>query len=828
MTHILKPEPDDLDRANEAEARRVAMADPKNLRPRVDSHNNGELNRYPSRPTNFHKGLPHNQFGIPDAKAFAEFVAALNGPPAGAGSNPAFDVPLGPENAPGAWKAGGGYSGVPSFHCLTRDKKGKAVTPKVRNWESPLGGHAHDLEGPDAGAVGMAPVPRLPFSELCAEMAEVYAMALLRDLPFAQLADPASAPRQYKVPPEELPDEEAKKSPEEDGPAPYTVQQIFDELAGLHWLNPDADRVFSSNGETTLSEYEKRRRKARFDGDSAYSIDVLFRGSTKGAKQGPYLSQFLLMGSATLRGGVSPMARAGAAAGVAAAAAPAAGTVATRDARNRSPLALTPGLSLPVDGESDQGGAARGLATGAMGGDAAMGGAAYGFITFGSQSMNQRGALQLPGRDFMTDWPLWLDVQNAADTRDAQVFIPDGTARFIHTPRALATYVHYDQLYQAYFGAMLLMLDAGIPFDHGFPSGPYHATRGSFATFGGPHILSLMTEVATRGLKAVRRQKFQHHLRGRPEQLAAMLTLAASDKAEEAFGRDSEELKHLTQMIGEMKGLLALVDAHNKRQNELREDDENTHVYPRRAEEEIKVGGKPVVVPWDDATFEPAEGRNYLLPMAFPEGSPMHASYGAGHATVAGACVTVLKAYFEMSGEEFDRDKAPDVGPLLATPDAILRYGAEKLFKAVPFSAKFDLNGKLFVPPRSNEADAHSMLADTDTDPGVTLEGELDKLAANIAIGRNMAGVHFYNDYFDSLRLGERVAVGILQEQMATYREPVTMRLTSFDNDWLIISGDGKGRVAVDIVDPESKNRLVVEADVEEWWTRHVPPPPAA
>ena len=33
----------------------------------------------------------------------------------------------------------------------------------------------------------------------------------------------------------------------------------------------------------------------------------------------------------------------------------------------------------------------------------------------------------------------------------------------------------------------------------------------------------------------------------------------------------------------------------------------------------------------------------YLLPLAFPEGSPIHPSYGAGHATVAGACVTILK-----------------------------------------------------------------------------------------------------------------------------------------------------------------------------------------
>src|ERR1700692_3175871 len=32
---------------------------------------------------------------------------------------------------------------------------------------------------------------------------------------------------------------------------------------------------------------------------------------------------------------------------------------------------------------------------------------------------------------------------------------------------------------------------------------------------------------------------------------------------------------------------------------------------------------------------------SYLLPMPYPEGSPMHPSYPAAHAAVAGACVTV-------------------------------------------------------------------------------------------------------------------------------------------------------------------------------------------
>jgi hypothetical protein len=35
-----------------------------------------------------------------------------------------------------------------------------------------------------------------------------------------------------------------------------------------------------------------------------------------------------------------------------------------------------------------------------------------------------------------------------------------------------------------------------------------------------------------------------------------------------------------------------------------------------------------------------------FLSQTFTEGSPTHPSYGAGHATVAGPCVTILKAFF--------------------------------------------------------------------------------------------------------------------------------------------------------------------------------------
>ena len=49
--------------------------------------------------------------------------------------------------------------------------------------------------------------------------------------------------------------------------------------------------------------------------------------------------------------------------------------------------------------------------------------------------------------------------------------------------------------------------------------------------------------------------------------------------------------------------------------------------------------------------------------------------------------------------------------------------------------------------------------------------GELNKLAANIAIGRNIAGVHWRSDYAASLRLGEAIAISVLRDQRLTYQE---------------------------------------------------------
>src|SRR6185503_16835219 len=59
--------------------------------------------------------------------------------------------------------------------------------------------------------------------------------------------------------------------------------------------------------------------------------------------------------------------------------------------------------------------------------------------------------------------------------------------------------------------------ELGAPFAAGLPPAS-STTQSGFAEFGGPHVLSLVTEVATRALKAAWCQKWLVHRRLRPEE----------------------------------------------------------------------------------------------------------------------------------------------------------------------------------------------------------------------------------------------------------------------------------------------------------------------
>lgn len=491
-----------------------------------------------------------------------------------------------------------------------------------RKWEAPTAGLAFELEGPDPQAVTMAPAPELCSDELTFEMAEVYELALLRDVPFTEFSDCGG-----------------KKTPVDQ--ASRRLNQLDYAQSGF----PGRPRITNEAGKLRDQN--------------------VFRGSSPGVEVGPYLSQFMLIG-------------------------------------NKARCEATK----PIDGK----------------------------ITYGAITIDQKISEATEKLDYMQSKKDWVFIQNGFAPGDSPKGKPfTGKRRFISTPRDLATYVHFDALYEAYLNACLILLDMGAPFDPSFDalSGggnlqsntPWGGTSqprstGGFALYGGPHVLTLVTEVATRALKAVRFQKFNNHIRLRPEALAGRI--ACKKEIKECH----PDLAHKLHVVAnDMGPIVGKIEALNK-----------------------ACGG-------DKAAF---------LPMAFPEGSPMHPAYGAGHATVAGACVTMLKAFF-------DTDAV-----LAQTADGDVTFKRrEKTDTPVAYTSDYKVGtGK-----------GHKLVEACDGD-FLTLEGELNKLAANISIGRNMAGVHYFTDYYDSLRMGEEIALGILEEQSHGYpTDPFVVSVPTFDGD---------------------------------------------
>src|SRR6185437_2656044 len=140
----------------------------------------------------------------------------------------------------------------------------------------------------------------------------------------------------------------------------------------------------------------------------------------------------------------------------------------------------------------------------------------YHDCNFGANKIEQKITTTIPGVNYMTDFNTWLAVQRGiAQAPDAFDPVP----RYIRDGRDMGQWVHVDVLFQAYFQGFLVLANAGAPFDDGnlYNNNP---TQIGFGTFGGPHIATLLCEVATRALKAVWYQKWFVHRRLRPEVMA--------------------------------------------------------------------------------------------------------------------------------------------------------------------------------------------------------------------------------------------------------------------------------------------------------------------
>lgn len=286
-------------------------------------------------------------------------------------------------------------------------------------------------------------------------------------------------------------------------------------------------------------------------------------------------------------------------------------------------------------------------------------------IPFTPIRVEQKIRTAVPDLDYMTGFDEWLGIQNG---KIAGVNLFDSQARYIRNGRDLGEYVHRDFTYQAFLGACLIALKLGTLPDGGNPY-KHSRTQSGFTTFGQPYLIYLLAVVTQAALKACWYQKWMVHRRLRPEELGGRIEVHLRKRAEYPL---------------------------------------HTDLLASAALEEVR-----------------SRYRTGLLPQAYPEGCPPHPSYPAGHAVIAGACVTALKACLDESHE------IPE--PVVASADGL---------SLVPYKG-----------------------------PPLTVGGELDKLAGNVAYGRDFAGVHWRSDAHEGLKLGEAVAIEVLQEMRLTGNE---------------------------------------------------------
>lgn len=287
-------------------------------------------------------------------------------------------------------------------------------------------------------------------------------------------------------------------------------------------------------------------------------------------------------------------------------------------------------------------------------------------FNMGATPVFQKVATPQP-RDFLGDYQSILAMQRGVDSEETPLYQPN--PRYVRDGRQLGEWVHVDNPTLPAFNALHILM--GFERASLDPANPLLASASQmrFVTFGCPDIVDQVARVANLAMKCAWFQKWKVHRRLRPEVYAMRVH------------------DHLT----------------GRASYPLHEDLLNSDVLDLYA----------------------GNGQ-FVLPQAYPEGSPAHPSYLAGHATFAGATCTILKAWFD---EDY-----PIEEPLVPSADGL---------QLLPWEGET-----------------------------LTVGGELNKLASNIAIARNIAGVHWRSDALQSLRFGEEIAIRLLRSLKECYNEP--------------------------------------------------------
>ena len=308
-------------------------------------------------------------------------------------------------------------------------------------------------------------------------------------------------------------------------------------------------------------------------------------------------------------------------------------------------------------------------------------------VHFGTVLCEAKQTTSMPGVDYLTQWSEWFSIQ-IGENKGAGTKLEPNAARYIRNGRDLAHYVHYDWSYSPYYQALWTLLSYG---DRAYTeNNPLLWSRGQepYINFGAPDSFDFVSRAAKPAFQAAWWQKWMVHRRARPEEFG---------------GRVHQNLEGVT-------------------------------AYP------IHRG----VIESEALRRSRAQWGTGLLAQAYAEGCPGHSAYPSGHATVGGACITMLKAFFRES----------------------------------------------FVIPNPVVPSADGTRLEPYNGPPLTLAGELDKLAYNIAAGRNFAGIHWRTDMEEGVRLGERVATEVLRDVATAYEHDDFggFRFRSVDGQEVVVS----------------------------------------
>jgi membrane-associated phospholipid phosphatase len=293
-------------------------------------------------------------------------------------------------------------------------------------------------------------------------------------------------------------------------------------------------------------------------------------------------------------------------------------------------------------------------------------------IPYGPFTLDQKVTAGVAHKDYMTDESSWLNIQNGGAAPAFDRGTPaTNPPRYINNNRAMVAYLRADFSPEAFINAAQILLSFGL--NALSPSNPYRisANQTGGSTFGAGDIVDQVAHASNLALKTCWFQKWSVHRRVRPEAFAGSL-----------HNMKTHGGSFVVPIHGDLLNSTVLNAVH------------------------LATG-------------------TWLLPMAYPEGSPTHPAYPAGHAAFAGAGATILKAFFD---ETF---VVP--APVVATPDgsALLPYAGGAL----------------------------------------TVGNELNKLASNIAVPRDAAGVHWRTDALEGMALGEAAAIALLQDMRQCYNE---------------------------------------------------------